>query len=203
MSDSLQSHGLQLTRVLCPWNSPGKNTEVGCHSILQGLFPSQGSNLDLLHCRKILYHLSQQVVCYCFLKNQLSFSPESHWRGVHWTSSSISSSWILVLQSYSRSRNWEPQSLAPNLPPGSSHKSCSLELQSSVKRRISFCIFVKIHHILKTSNARQFLQGCYTAYFCILYHLKIKTDTCLMAAWSCYFESGEAVSKIVSEVVRK
>ena len=31
MSDSLRPHGLQLARLLCPWNSPGKNTGVGCH----------------------------------------------------------------------------------------------------------------------------------------------------------------------------
>ena len=47
-------------RLLCPWNSPGKNTGVGSHSILQGIFPTQGSNLGLPHCRQILYHLSHQ-----------------------------------------------------------------------------------------------------------------------------------------------
>ena len=44
-------------QVLCPWNSPGKNTEVGCHSLLQGIFPTQGLNPGLPHCRRILYHL--------------------------------------------------------------------------------------------------------------------------------------------------
>ena len=39
-------------------DSPGKNTGVGCHALLQGIFPTQGSNLDLRHCRRILYHLS-------------------------------------------------------------------------------------------------------------------------------------------------
>ena len=46
--------------VLCPWNSPGKNTGVGSHSLLQGIFPTQGSNPGLLLCRQILYHLSHQ-----------------------------------------------------------------------------------------------------------------------------------------------
>ena len=41
------------------WNSRGKNTGVGCHFLLQGIFP-QGSNLGLLHCTQILYHLSHQ-----------------------------------------------------------------------------------------------------------------------------------------------
>ena len=44
MSDSLQPHGLQPTRLLCPWDSPGKNTGVGCHFLLQGMFQIQGSN---------------------------------------------------------------------------------------------------------------------------------------------------------------
>ena len=56
----LRSHGWQLTRVLCPWDSPGQNTAVGCHSLLQGIFLTQGSNLGLLHCRQILYPLSHQ-----------------------------------------------------------------------------------------------------------------------------------------------
>ena len=42
VSDSLQSHGLQPMRLLCPWNSPGKNTGVGCHALLQGIFWNQG-----------------------------------------------------------------------------------------------------------------------------------------------------------------
>ena len=55
MSNSLQPHGL------CnPWNSPGQNTGVGSLSILQGIFPAQGSNPGLLHCRQILYQLSHK-----------------------------------------------------------------------------------------------------------------------------------------------
>ena len=34
-------------RLLCPWNFPGKNTGVGCHALLQGIFPTQGSNPHL------------------------------------------------------------------------------------------------------------------------------------------------------------
>ena len=43
-----------------PWDSPGKNTGVGGHSLLQGIFPTQGSNLDLLHCSQIPYHLARR-----------------------------------------------------------------------------------------------------------------------------------------------
>ena len=41
-------------------DSPGKNTGAGCHALLQGIFPTQGSNPDLPHCRRILNHLSYQ-----------------------------------------------------------------------------------------------------------------------------------------------
>ena len=49
---------IDCTRLLCPWNSLGKNAGVGCHSLLQGIFPTQGPNLGLLHCKQILYHLN-------------------------------------------------------------------------------------------------------------------------------------------------
>ena len=55
---TLQRHGLQPTRLLCSWDSPGKKTGVGCHFLLQGILPTQGSNSGLPHCRQILYHLS-------------------------------------------------------------------------------------------------------------------------------------------------
>ena len=58
MSDSLQPHGLCPFRLLCSWNSPGMNTGVGSHSLMQGIFLTQGSNLGLLHCRQILYCLN-------------------------------------------------------------------------------------------------------------------------------------------------
>ena len=47
-------------QVLCPWDSPGKNTGVGCHFLLQGIFPTQRSNPGLPHCRWTPYHLSHQ-----------------------------------------------------------------------------------------------------------------------------------------------
>ena len=62
MSNSLGPHGLQPARLLCPWNSPGQNTEVGTWSLLQRIFPTQGLNQDLLHCRQILYQLSYQGI---------------------------------------------------------------------------------------------------------------------------------------------
>ena len=64
-SDSQQPPGLQPTRLLCPWDSPGKNTGVGYLFLLQGIFPTQGSNSDLLHGRQILYHLSHMGGVQC------------------------------------------------------------------------------------------------------------------------------------------
>ena len=56
---SLRPHGLQPARLLCPWDSPGKDTGVGCHALLQGIFPTQGSHRrlsGLLHGRRALHH---------------------------------------------------------------------------------------------------------------------------------------------------
>ena len=48
------------TGLLCPWDSPGKNTRMGSHSLLQGIFQIQGSNPGLPRCRQFIYHLSHQ-----------------------------------------------------------------------------------------------------------------------------------------------
>ena len=57
---TLRPHGLQSTRLLCPWDFPGNSPGVDCHFLLQGIFPIQGSNLGLPPCRQTLYHLSHQ-----------------------------------------------------------------------------------------------------------------------------------------------
>ena len=59
MSDSFQPHGLYSPPgSSVHGDSPGKNIGVGCHALLQGIFPTHGSNPGLLHCRQILYCLS-------------------------------------------------------------------------------------------------------------------------------------------------
>ena len=52
--------GLQSTRLLRPWDSPGKNTGVGCHFLLLGIFLTQGSNLHILHWQANFFLLSPQ-----------------------------------------------------------------------------------------------------------------------------------------------
>ena len=48
ISDSEKPYGLKPARLLCPWDSPGQNTGVGCCAFLQGIFPARGLNLHLL-----------------------------------------------------------------------------------------------------------------------------------------------------------
>ena len=56
----LQPYGLESTRLLYPWDFPDKSTEVSCHFLLQGIFPTQGWNLGLPHCRQMLNRLSHK-----------------------------------------------------------------------------------------------------------------------------------------------
>ena len=63
------------TKLLCPWGWTrilGKNTGVGCHALLQEIFPTQGSNPGFSHCRQILYHLSHHC-------EKSSISPTNFW----------------------------------------------------------------------------------------------------------------------------
>ena len=64
MSNPLRPHGLYN-----PWNSSGQNTGVGSRSLLQGIFPTQGSNPGLSHCRRILYQLSHSGLAEKTLKS--------------------------------------------------------------------------------------------------------------------------------------
>ena len=71
-------------------DSPGKNTGVGCHSLLQGIFPTQGSNPGLPHCRRILYWLSHQGSPYLDLSPPRrgptpdTFDPANFWQAISW-----------------------------------------------------------------------------------------------------------------------
>ena len=63
MSDSVRPHRRKPTRLRHPWDSPGKNTGMGCHFLLQCVkVKTQGSNPGLLHCGWIVYQLSHQMV---------------------------------------------------------------------------------------------------------------------------------------------
>ena len=82
VSNSLWPHGLY-----SPWNSPGQNTGVGRHSLLHGIFPTQGSNPGFLHCRRILYQLSHQesprmLECIAYPFSSRSSQPRNRTRGL-------------------------------------------------------------------------------------------------------------------------
>ena len=89
MSDSLRPHGLNSL-----WNSPGQDTGVGSFSLLQGIFPTQGSNPGLPHCRWSLYQLNHkgsprtlEWVAYPFsrdLPNQ-GWAIREAWKEEKWT----------------------------------------------------------------------------------------------------------------------
>ena len=116
MSDSAILWTVSPVRLLCPWNSPGKNTGVGFHSLLQGIFQTQGSNLSLLHCRQILYHLSHQgspysiVVYYKILSIILCVCMLSHFSPVQ-----VCYPMDCSLPGFSRQEYWRG---LPCLPPG-------------------------------------------------------------------------------------
>ena len=79
---TLQPHGLY-----SPWNSPGKNTGVGCHFLFQGIFLTQGSNPGLLHYRQILQRLSHQGSLRVLEWVSYPFSKGSSWpRNWTWAS---------------------------------------------------------------------------------------------------------------------
>ena len=88
-----------------------QNTGVGCHFLLQGIFPTEASNLGLPHCRQILYHLSHQVKwlrAYPTLANPMDFSPPSS--SIHGISQARILEWVAISfsrgSSQPRDRTW-------------------------------------------------------------------------------------------------
>ena len=90
MSNSLQPYRLYPDRLLCPWAFPGKNTVVGCNVLLQGIFPTQGSNphlLQLLHGRFFTAELLRKIYIYIAIYAEKAVATHSStlaWR-IPWT----------------------------------------------------------------------------------------------------------------------
>ena len=85
LSDSLRSYGLQPVRLLCPWNSPGKNTGVGCRFLFWGIFPTQGLNphlLGLLVLASRLFTTEEAPRTYTFLPEDNKSNNSSSVRGL-------------------------------------------------------------------------------------------------------------------------
>ena len=94
VSHSLWPHGLY-----SPWNSPGQNIGVGSLSLLQGIFPMQGSNPGLPHCRRFSYQLSHkgsprilEWVVYPF--SSTSSCPRN-WTGISWIAARFFTNWTI------------------------------------------------------------------------------------------------------------
>ena len=77
----MQPHGPQPASSSVHGDSPGKNTEVGGHALLQGISPTKSSNLGLLYSRQILYHLSHQGSLYCLAKLGVRMGRLEHLQG--------------------------------------------------------------------------------------------------------------------------
>ena len=77
-------------------DSPGKNTGVGCHFLLQGIFPTQGSNPDLPHCRRILYRLSHPGSPYSIQLVHILNSCWSHPLGIQIRVPTLNLMWFSV-----------------------------------------------------------------------------------------------------------
>ena len=98
MSDSLRPHGLDPARLLCPWNSPGKNTGVGCHFLLQGF----------LFC--ILVFWPQDMWDLGSLTRDRTHTPHTERSLNHWTTREVTLFILLLnehcLNTYS-ARGWD------------------------------------------------------------------------------------------------
>ena len=98
-SHSAMSNSLWLHRLYSTWNSPGQNTEVGSLFLLQGIFPAQGSNPGLPHCREIIYQLSHkgspkilEWVAYPFSRGS---SRPRNWTGVSCFAGGFFTNWAV------------------------------------------------------------------------------------------------------------
>ena len=89
-SHSVVSNSLRPHRLYSPLNSPGQNIGVSSLSLLQGIFPTQGSNPDLLHCWRILYQLSHMGVRWVQLCDSLNILWHCLSLGLEWKLTSCS-----------------------------------------------------------------------------------------------------------------
>ena len=106
MSDSLRPLGLY-----SPWNSPGQNNGVGSLSLLQGIFPIQGSNPGLLHCRLILCEPSHKGSPRILKWVAISSSRRSSWPRdlIHVSCTSCIGGWILYHYASQDLQQWWPR----------------------------------------------------------------------------------------------
>ena len=142
MSHSLWPSGPWLTRILCPWDSPGTNTGVGCHVFLQGYFLTQGSNsclLPLLHWQAdslpLASLVAQRLKCLPPMQETRVRSRKIPWR-----------------------RKWQS---TPVFLPGESHGRRSLQSTGSQRVWLDWATsplhLTSPHHL---GSLRKWISGC-------------------------------------------
>ena len=137
-----------LPRFLRPWNFPSKSAGVGCHFLLQGMFPTQRSNQCLPHCRQMLYHLNHQgssIVDNLYImtlsKSFWFFNPLSykmvfpHWFSLFRTNAGTSVMYLMPLVNYtSRRVKWKMISISGEKFPHSLPKKLELGWNKTATR---------------------------------------------------------------------
>ena len=103
MSNSLWPHGLQSTRLLCPWDFSGKNTRMGCHSLLQGIFMIQGSNLWMSMSKHWEVVKDKEDWCVAVRGVTKSWTWLSNWKTIVWEKSQKRELWT---RKKSLTRTW-------------------------------------------------------------------------------------------------
>ena len=99
-SGSVVSNSLWPCGLYSPWNSPGQNTGVGSLSLLQGIFPPQGSNPCLPHCRWFLYQLSHKgsprILEWIAYPSFTESSRPRNWTGVSCIAGGFFTNWAMT-----------------------------------------------------------------------------------------------------------
>ena len=168
MSDSLRPHGLY-----SPWNSPGQNTRVGSRSLLQGIFPTQGSNPGLLHCRWILYQLNHKGSSRILEWVAYPFSSGSSWprnrtrisciSGRFFTNWAISLLTVLFKHHFSQKPSFNPldeKKLSSYLLP--KQPICSTGASEHLLQTLCFQLLVECSHCMSGSWTEQALGWVYS-----------------------------------------
>ena len=178
MSDSLQPHRLKPYRLLCPWDFPGKNTGVECHSLLQGIFTPQGSNPHLLHWQadsSPLSHLGsplmknspalfssceQEVVRGVLPSRPICPRPWCIAVGLGKVNFSATSQEKLEATAFSPQQNW------PWLPRPS---QATRQVLSTLDRiwgsrghSVTYSLYICLHYVIKIRNTKH--KACYFRY---------------------------------------
>ena len=128
VSDSLRPHGPQPARLLCLWDSPGKNTGVRCNFLLQEIFPTQGLNQRFCGSwigRQILYHRATWE----------DWMREFHWLGRSKLPCKKACEWATWQGTEGVTRNWQQQN--GDVSSTASNNSILPAVMSSWKRGLS------------------------------------------------------------------